>query len=102
MTIRSGLHVAGSPPAGRGGGKMGHASISWLLFHMAKAIPHFSEACFKWRLRSPIKLGLVSIFRFHTRRSPARGCRVASRLRAALRSILTVAINAIWSVSSPN
>jgi hypothetical protein len=46
MTIRSGLHVAGSLPAGRGGGIIGHASIRWLLFHIAKPIPHFSEACF--------------------------------------------------------
>ena len=55
MTIRSGHHVAGSPRAGRGGGKIGHA-ITWLLFHMAKAIQHFSEAsfnggpgCWDWR-----------------------------------------------------
>jgi hypothetical protein len=45
MTIRSGHHVAGSLRAGRGGGRIGHA-IRWLLFHMTKAIPHFSEACF--------------------------------------------------------
>ena len=35
MTIRSGHHVAGSPRAGRGDGKIGHVSIKWLLFHMA-------------------------------------------------------------------
>jgi hypothetical protein len=48
MTIRSGHHVAGSTHAGRGGGKIGHASIRWLPFHMAKTIPHFSEACFNF------------------------------------------------------
>jgi hypothetical protein len=52
MTIRSGHHVVGSPRAGRGGGKIGHASIRWLLFHMAKAIPHFSEACFNAGVRN--------------------------------------------------
>jgi hypothetical protein len=60
MTIRSGHHVAGSPRAGRGGGKIGHASIRWLLFHMAKAIRHFSEASFNGAPRLLIKLGLVS------------------------------------------
>jgi hypothetical protein len=60
MTIRSGHHVAGSPRAGRGGGKIGHASIRWLLFHTAKAIPHFSEACFNGGLGRRLNSDLLT------------------------------------------